>query len=78
MAMLAPMVMGALGKAKKDQGLDAGALAGLLGQEKESLVNKAPALGGIMGMLDADGDGSVTDELTSLGGGLLKSFLSKR
>jgi hypothetical protein len=78
MTMLAPMVMGALGKAKKEQGLDADALAGLLGQEKESLVSKAPALGGIMGMLDADGDGSVTDELTSLGGGLLKNFLSKR
>ena len=76
--MLAPMVMGALGKAKKAQGLDADGLAGLLGQEKESLAAKEPALGGLMGMLDQDGDGNIVDDVASMGAGLLKGFLNKR
>ena len=71
--MLAPIVMGALGKLKKQNNLDAGGLAGMLGQEREQLQKKDPkVLGGLMGMLDADGDGSIIDDLAKIGGkGLL-------
>lgn len=55
MKMLAPMVMGALGKQQKQQGLDAGSLMGFLGGEKESVEKES---GGMVGrLLDQDGDG---------------------
>lgn len=75
--MLAPIVMGAVGKMKKENNLDAGGLASMLGQEREAVAKKAPELGGIMGMLDADGDGSVVDDLMKIGGkGLLGKLFS--
>lgn len=63
MAMVAPLVMGALGRARSEQGLDAGGLAGLLAGER---TREAGALGGLAGLLDRDGDGSIADDV--LGG----------
>lgn len=68
MAMLAPIVMGQLGQAKKEQGLDASAIAQLLGQEKETADKQ---LGGMASLLDMDGDGDITDDMLKLGGNLL-------
>jgi hypothetical protein len=60
LAMLAPIVMGVLGKARNNGNLDAGGLASMLGNERTNIANNAPAgLGGIMGMLDQNHDGSV-------------------
>ena len=58
MAMVAPLVMGALGRAWAEQGLDASGLAGLLAGERS---RESGALGGLAGLLDRDGDGSVAD-----------------
>jgi hypothetical protein len=63
LAMLAPLVMGALGRAQRNNGLDAGGLAAMLGQEKQQIGASAGALGGLLGMLDRDGDGSAVDDL---------------
>ncbi|MEM7417996.1 MAG: DUF937 domain-containing protein, partial [Gemmatimonadota bacterium] len=63
LATLAPLVMGALGKQKRSQGLDAGALAGMLQGERGQ--NKSQ-LGGLAALIDQDGDGGVADDL--LGG----------
>ncbi|MBO6576018.1 MAG: DUF937 domain-containing protein [Rhodothermales bacterium] len=76
--MLAPIVMGALGRLKKERELDAGGLAGLLGGERETLANRQPELGGFMAMLDSDGDGDVKDDVAELGAGLLKNFMAGR
>jgi len=55
MKMLAPMVMGALGKQKTSRGMGVGDLMGFLGKEKESVEKES---GGMIGrMLDQDGDG---------------------
>ncbi|MBX3687938.1 DUF937 domain-containing protein [Dokdonella sp.] len=57
MAMLAPLVMGALGRAQQQQGLDAGGLGGMLGRELQGLGQGQH--GGLLGsVLDQDGDGS--------------------
>ncbi len=68
LSMLAPLVMGALGKAQRDEGLDTGGLAGMLGNEQQKAAAAAP---GVMGMLtsllDRDHDGSVIDDI----GGML-------
>lgn len=72
LSMLAPLVMGALGKTARERGLDPGGLAGMLGGEQQRAVQAAP--GGVMGvlgkLLDRDGDGSVMDDI----GGLLKGI----
>lgn len=75
--ILAPMVLGWLGKQKAQRNLDAGGLTSLLNEEKDE-VAKDEGLGGIMGMLDRDGDGSIVDDLGGLlGGGGAAGMLGK-
>lgn len=76
---LAPIVMGALGKMKQQEGLDARALAGALDGERQNLEQKLPqsSAGGLLGMLDQDDDGSIVDDLAKLGGGALGSLFGK-
>jgi hypothetical protein len=73
LAMLAPLVMGALGKAQREKGLDTGGLAGMLGSEQQRAADAAP---GVMGMLssflDRDHDGSVMDDIGGMLGKLRK------
>jgi len=78
LTMLAPLVMGALGKEQRQGGLDPSDLGGLLQQEQRSAVRQAPELGMLGSLLDADGDGDIKDDVAKLGGSLLKSFLGKR
>ena len=71
LSMLAPLVMGALGKAQRERGLDPGGLAGMLGGEQQRATDAAPGVMGMLGkFLDRDGDGSVLDDI----GGLLNRF----
>lgn len=73
--LLAPLVMAALGKAKRQRGLDAGGLAGVLGGEEAQIRQRAPGLmGTLSGLLDRDGDGSAMDEI----GGMLSGAFKKR
>lgn len=58
MATLAPVVLGALGKAKARNGLSGGDLASLLDGESKSLQKRTPSMmNAVWGLLDADGDG---------------------
>lgn len=77
LAMLAPLVMGALGRMRNQGGLDAGALSGLLGREQQRAQQAAPeGLGGMLShLLDANGDGSVVDDVARMGAGLLGNLL---
>lgn len=70
--MLAPLVMGALGRAKREKQLDSNGLSTLLTGENERLKESAPGVMGALGrFLDRDNDGSVMDDV----GGLLgKAF----
>jgi len=72
LAMLAPLVMGMLGKQKRQSGLDIGGLAAMLGGERQQMEKKESGLGGLLGsLLDSDGDGSAVDDIAKIGGGLL-------
>ena len=56
MGMLAPMVMGAIGKKKRDDGMDRGGLGGMLKGERQQIEQQA-SCGLLAGLLDQDGDG---------------------
>lgn len=69
LAMAAPAVLASLGRAKREQGLDASALAGLVTEESVRAQQKAPAeLGGLMSFLDQDGDGDFKDDMLEAAG----------
>ncbi|MCB1151020.1 DUF937 domain-containing protein [bacterium] len=72
LTLLAPMVLGALGKAKRQEGLDTAGLANMLGGERQAMEKKAPQLGMLGALLDQDGDGDMdANDIAKLGGGML-------
>ena len=71
LAKLAPLVMGALGRAKRGRELDAGGVGELLKGEGSQAREQ---LGGLAGLLDRDGDGSIADDVL---GGLGKSLFGR-
>jgi hypothetical protein len=72
LTMLAPLVMGALGRAKRERGVDTGAL---LSGEEDRLKETAPGIMGTLGrFLDRDNDGSAMDDI----GGMLGKAFGKR
>ena len=68
LAMLAPLVMGSLGKTQRQSGLDAAGLASMLGGQREQAN---AGLGGLAGLLDMDGDGDATNDILKIGKKLL-------
>lgn len=73
LAMLAPLVMGVLGRAQRDQGLDTGGLADLLGREHEVHSQRSPGLMDVLGqVLGGNQGGGLLGEMGGLLGGLLK------
>lgn len=60
MTMLAPLVLGALGKSQREKKMDASSLSNFLGQEKGAIQQRMPKEMGMLDrLLDADGDGDV-------------------
>jgi hypothetical protein len=79
LTMVAPLLLGLLGREKRSRGLDAGGLADLLGVEREVAKQRAPqAMDMLGGLLDSDGDGQITDDLADLGGSLLGGLFGGR
>ena len=69
-AMLAPLVMGALSRVQRQQGLDAGGLANLLRGEHANVAQQQPGLMGLAGQLFGGGAGAGAPDL----GGLMKGL----
>ncbi|MCB1588586.1 MAG: DUF937 domain-containing protein [Xanthomonadales bacterium] len=78
LAMLAPMVMAALGRMTQQRGLDPGGLASALGQETQR-AGTGFAQGGVLGsLLDTDGDGDVdAADLLKHGSSLFGAFMRR-
>ena len=76
--ILAPIVMAAIGKYMNSRNAGPADLSGALAQEATVARQAAPTgvLGALTGFLDADGDGSITDDLMARAGqaGLGKLF----
>lgn len=65
--MLAPIVMGVLGRAKQQSGLDASRLPDVLQQTTNQMQQESPSLGGLAGMLDSNHDGQIADDVAKIG-----------
>jgi hypothetical protein len=84
MAMLAPMVMGALGKVKRQQNLDSEGLARVLESERQDIERQVPEASGISRFLDSNRDGKIDmrDDIAkvgmALGGAMLLGGMRRR
>jgi hypothetical protein len=79
LALLAPLVLGALGRHQRSQGLDPGSLTDLLGAERRRADAALPdGLGSLASMFDANHDGSVLDDAARIGAGLLGGLFKSR
>ena len=70
LAMLAPIVMGALGRTRRQAGADFG-LTDILSGAATQVGQSSPGASLIEQILDADHDGSVIDDVARMGSGLL-------
>jgi len=71
--MLAPIVMGALGKTTRQQGVGAGGLQDMLGQVTGQMQQQQPQAFNLVNMLlDQNRDGSVADDVVRMLGSFLK------
>ncbi len=75
MAMLAPIVMGVLGRMKQTKGLDANRLPDVLHESREQGEKEVPGLGGL---LDANNDGSIADDLLRMGSSALGGMFGRK
>ncbi|MDA8016652.1 MAG: DUF937 domain-containing protein [Thermoanaerobaculia bacterium] len=79
LALLAPIVMGFLGRQKRSQSLDGDGLSAILGSERRRIEEAHPGRGDLVSqILDQDGDGNVGDDLVNLGSKLLGGLLRGR
>jgi hypothetical protein len=74
--ILAPIVMGMLGRTQRQKGFDAGGLSEFLTGERKQAASRNPAAVDILGnLLDTDNDGQVVDDVVKLGTSLLGGLL---
>jgi hypothetical protein len=78
LTILAPLVMGGLGRVREQEGLDTGGLSSLLQGEMRNAEQKGVAPTGLLSLLDADNDGDIVDDLANLGKGMLGSLFGNR
>ena len=82
MGLLAPMVMSALGKVKRQQNLDADGVADLVNRERRTIEEETPGTqeGGLLSLLDSNRDGKVDmkDDVAKVGMALGGAFLMSR
>jgi hypothetical protein len=78
LAAVAPLVMGALGRARRQGNWDADGLSRELGAERARAEEAVPGSFGIFEkLLDADGDGEIGDDVTRVGTQLIASLFRR-
>jgi hypothetical protein len=78
LAAMAPLVMGALGRARRQGNWDADGLARELGAERARAEEAAPGSFGIFEkLLDADDDGEIGDDVARVGTRLIESLFRR-
>ncbi len=76
--ILAPIVMGAMGRMSKQKGLGAQDLSGYLTNERRQAEQRQPdAMSALGNLLDTNDDGQVIDDVMKIGGSLLSGFFKR-
>jgi hypothetical protein len=70
--IVAPLVMGAVGRTQQQNGLDASGLSQFLGDQKAAVTAQPGMMGALSQMLDSNNDGSVVDDLSRIAGNFFK------
>ncbi|HLA11012.1 MAG TPA: DUF937 domain-containing protein [Pyrinomonadaceae bacterium] len=70
--MVAPLVMGAVGREQHQNHLDPGALSQFLGEQQQVQSANPDLMASISSMLDSNRDGSVVDDLSRIAGNFFK------
>ena len=78
LAVLAPVVMGALGKVQRQQNLDPSGLATALAGETQGLQKATPVLGSLTALLDSDNDGEIMDDVLGKLKGVLGGLVGSK
>lgn len=82
MATLAPILMGMLGKAKRQTNTDAsglgGALIDMVSKSQSNPRQTAPDLGLAGTLLDQDGDGQIMDDILGMGAKMMGGYLNRK
>ena len=78
MTMLAPIVLGMLGKQKRQNNMDQSGLSDMLSRSVKSATNQRQEMGLLGKLLDRDGDGSVMDDIAGMGLKTLGNLFRKR
>ncbi|MEO6486429.1 MAG: DUF937 domain-containing protein [Thermoanaerobaculia bacterium] len=71
LTMLAPLVMGVLGRMKRQQNVGAKQLPEVLGQANLDMARQSPAIGDLSRILDRDNDGEIADDVARIGSSIL-------
>ena len=72
MEMVAPLVMGAVGRTQQENSFDPNSLANYLGEQQQQQAEAPGMMGVLSSMLDSNKDGSVADDLTRIAGSFFK------
>lgn len=72
MEIVAPMVMGAVGRTQQQNGFDSTGLANYLGEQQQQQAAAPGMMGMLSSMLDTNKDGSMADDLTRIAGSFFK------
>lgn len=76
--MLAPIVMGVLGRMKKQQGLNPAQLPEVLGESQKQIETQNPSLGGLGSILDGNHDGQIADDVMRIGTSMLGGLFGRK
>ena len=71
MELVAPLVMGAVGRTQQQNGLDSSGLAQYLGEQQQQAADPG-MMGTLSSMLDSNQDGDVKDDLARIAGNFFK------
>ena len=75
--MLAPLVMGVLGRMKRQQSVGPKQLPEVLGQANLDMARQSPAVGDLSRILDGNHDGQIADDVARIGTSLVGALLGQ-